>query len=145
MDDASVLSFCLADTNDHCEPLRPESPAGEDGSRPPEQEGIDLTIELVDSSGCIARLPLSHVAALQPALHVTFTKWAYWERFRNKPPVEPVLQTWEMPLSSFTDSNPALNLSELREIRFRLDRTASRVLLLDQVGIASPGKMKKFE
>ncbi|HSW01198.1 MAG TPA: hypothetical protein VLI39_13565 [Sedimentisphaerales bacterium] len=145
LDEDSVLSFCLADTDDHCEPLLAEDPSGADCIRPPEQEGIDLTIELVDASGSVARLPLSHVAPLQPALHVTFTKWAYWERFRNKSPVEPVLQTWEMPLGSFTDSNAALSLSELREIRFRFDRMVSRVLLLDQVGIASPGKGKKFE
>ncbi|NLH41898.1 MAG: hypothetical protein GX448_08660, partial [Planctomycetes bacterium] len=105
---------------------------------PPRDGGIDLTIELVDANQVVARLPLSHVAPLQPALHVTWTKWAYWERTRNKSAVEPVLQTYEMPLRDFVDANPDFTPSQLREIRFRFDRMPSRVLLLDQVGFASP-------
>jgi dienelactone hydrolase len=144
LDRDSVLSFCLADTDDSCEPLfigsfgRPDSPGMEDPNGPPEQNGIDLTIELVASDGCAARLPLSHAAALQPALHVTFTKWAYWERTRDKSAVEPVLQTYEIPLADFVQINPDFDPVELREIRFRFDRLASRVLLLDHVGFASP-------
>jgi len=152
LDEDSVLSFCLADTDDQCEPLFPEGPppphpevGGPNGppdhpepNGPPRDGGIDLTIELVDANQVVARLPLSHVAPLQPALHVTWTKWAYWERTRNKSAVEPVLQTYEMPLRDFVDANPDFTPSQLREIRFRFDRMPSRVLLLDQVGFASP-------
>jgi dienelactone hydrolase len=153
LDSDSVLSFCLADTDDQCEPLFPADPAcvdrpdvddphgpphRDDPNDTPDESGIDLTIELVASDGCVARLPLSHVAPLQPALHVTFTKWAYWEHSRNKSAVEPVLQTYEIPLSDFVQANPTFTPSRLREIRFRFDRMATRVLLLDNVGFASP-------
>jgi hypothetical protein len=153
LNENSVLSFCLADTDERCDPLflgdlvtadlpgreDPGDPVGDpDSNGPPDENGIDLTIEMVASDGCVARLPLSHMASLQPALRVTFTKWAYWERTRNKSAVEPVLQTYEIPLADFIEANPDFVPEELREIRFRFDRMTSRVLLLDQVGFASP-------
>jgi dienelactone hydrolase len=148
----TLLSFCLADTDEQCDPLTAHDSGQTDESRddvnepandpdpnePAEEDIIDLTIELVTCDGCVARLPLSHVSPLQPAIRVTFTKWAYWERIRGKPAVEPVLQTYEIPLSDFVASNPDFDPAQLREIRFRFDRTKSRVILLDQVGLAHP-------
>ena len=149
LDQQTLLSFCLADTEDQCDPPAPcaatETPPC-DGNDTNEQaaisarnavedeSAIDLTLELATSDGCIARLPLSHVSPLQPALRVTFTKWSYWERARDKAAVEPVLQTYEIPLADFVASNPTFSPSRLREIRFRFDRTRTRVILLDQVG-----------
>lgn len=146
----TLLSFCLADTGDKCEPPNdavserpPEAadnneanqPAGETPEEAPNAP-IDFTVELAASDGSAAELLLSHVRPLQPVLKVTFTKWPYWERFRYQSPGEPVLQTYEIPLSDFASVNPAFNPTLLSQIRFRFDCTRSAVILLDQVGIA---------
>ncbi len=142
-----TLSFCLADTGERC-PHVPNDNAGRANSadcpraRPADgtarnQEGtpIDLTVELVASDDCTARLPLSDYLPLPRAIKVTFSKWAYWERVRYGSPVEPVLQTFEIPLADFVKANPDFDLAQLKQIRFVFDRTESAVILLDHVGI----------
>lgn len=144
----TLLSFCLADTDEKCDPPKDtaiEQPAdvadNNDVNQPATQAPvvddkapIDLTVELIASDGVMAELPLSHVRPLQRVLKVTFTKWPFWERIRFRSPTEPVLQTYEIPLSDFVDVNPAFNPTLLRQIRFRFDRTRSAVIILDQVG-----------
>jgi hypothetical protein len=145
LDDETALCFSLADTGRYCPPT-PDRAGGQTratcddsrkdtgapkGNRPP----LDLTVELIASNGRRASLPLSHVAALQPALRVTFTKWPFWERTRYKSPVEPVLQTFTIPLSDFAKANPDFDPEWLHQIRFVFDRTKSAVLLLDEVGV----------
>jgi hypothetical protein len=148
LDDRMALCFSLADTGQRCQPAagdsaeqagtaRHDSRANDDdpnGGRAP----IDLTVELVASNGQVARLPLSHVFPLGPALNVTFTKWPYLERTRYKSPVEPVLQTFAIPLSDFAKANPEFDPGLLKQIRLRFDRTRTAVILLDDVGLANP-------
>lgn len=96
---------------------------------------IDMTLELVASNGSTARLPLSHCCYLPRAIKVTFSKWPYWERNWYRDPVEPVLQTFEIPLADFAQACPQFDPARLREIRFVFDRTESAIILLDQIGI----------
>jgi hypothetical protein len=150
LDRHRVLSFCLADTCETCDPPKDEEaePAAEPNAPPtPEpntpapssgKSPIDFTIDLVASNGSVASLPLSHVYPLQPILKVTFTKWPYWEHMRYKSSTEPVLQTYEIPLSDFVEANPQFDPGRLQQIRFRFDRTRTAVILLDDVGIAQP-------
>ncbi|MCL5279323.1 MAG: hypothetical protein M1376_05405 [Planctomycetes bacterium] len=150
LDWQTILSFCLADTCDTCEaqaeehptvPLDPNAPPAADPNAPapgPGRPPIDLTIELAASDGAVACLPLRHIHPLQPILKVTFTKWPYWERVRFKSATEPVLQTYEFPLSDFMAANPAFDPGRLKQIRFRFDRTRTAVILLDDVGL-TPG------
>jgi hypothetical protein len=149
IDKHTLLSFCLADTGERCEPSNcpPSAPAAEppaDGAANEQTAAtaaeedpdapIDLTVELAALDGSTARLPLSHVAPLPRALRVTFTKWPYWERTRYKSPTEPVLQTYAIPLGDFLEANPEFDFGILEQIRFRFDRTRSAVILLDNVG-----------
>jgi hypothetical protein len=132
-----ALCFSLADTGQRGHPassIMSEQP----GPARPNGNGtsIDLTIELVASNGQVARLPLSHVFPLEPALNVTFTKWPYLERTRYKSPVEPVLQSFAIPLSDFAQANPEFDPCLLKQIRLRFDRTRTAVILLDDVGLA---------
>jgi hypothetical protein len=126
----TLLCFGLADTGERGGQATDRDDRGQDLAP------VDLTIELIASNGCVARLPLSHVRPLQPALHVTFTKWPYWERSRCKSPIEPVLQTFEIPLAKFVPGNTPFDLGQLQQIRFCFDRTQAAVILLDDVGLA---------
>jgi hypothetical protein len=92
-------------------------------------------VELVAADGRSARLPLGHVHPVQPILEVTFTKWPYWERLRYRSSTEPVLQTYEIPLSDFVQANPDFDPGQLKQIRFRFDRTRTGVIFLDDVGL----------
>ena len=133
LDEKAILSFCLADTDERCGDGN-DAPVAADPNEP--EPGIDLTVAILASDGAAAELPLSHVFPLQPVLKVTFTKWKYWERTRYQPAVEPVLQTFAIPLADFVASNPNFHPARLTRIEFRFDRTKSRVLLLDHVGFA---------
>lgn len=75
-------------------------------------------------------------ALRETALRLTFTKRPYEGQGRYKSPTESVLQTFEIPLSDFVDSNPAFDPALLRQICYRFDGTKSAVILLDRVGFA---------
>ena len=95
--------------------------------------------------GPLVVLPISHVRPLQPILKVTFTKWPYWERIHYKSSTEPVLQTYEIPLSGFVAANPNFDPGLLKQVRFRFDRTKAAVILLDDVGLThKPDGTRRF-
>jgi hypothetical protein len=107
-----------------------------DKTKDEKKQPADLTVELVAADGATASVPLSRFLPIQPILKVKFTKWDYYERTRYKSPSEPVLQTYEIPLSAFVNANPAFSPSALKVVRFRFDRTKAAVIVLDEVGFA---------
>jgi len=121
----SALTFALA--------FADESPLP-GPKRPPEGDllPLDLTLEVVDSAGETARLPLSHFSLLQPPLRVNLGK-ASW--MSPLPRSEPVFQTFAFHLSDFAAQNPRFNPSQLSQIRFVFDRSPAGVIILDEVGI----------
>lgn len=67
----SVLVFSLADANEA------PTPETKDTGKKGEHEPIDLTVEVVDGAGEVARLPLSHFSFLQPQLEGQIGKAAF--------------------------------------------------------------------
>ncbi len=110
---STVLAFDLADMAPH------------DATR----GLLDLTIELIDSTGATAQQSLSDYAAIWPPVPVQFTKWAPWEKEFGEP-TEPIFQTIGIPLGRFGETDPA----RLTRIRFLFDHTPSGTVLLDEVG-----------
>jgi hypothetical protein len=100
---------------------------------------LDLAIELVDTAGATARLPLSEFAAIPPALHVRFLKLTGLSRDIYGRVWEPTLKTYELPLSSFVSANPEFESRSLQTIRFRFDLVPSGVIILDEVGFRMGG------
>ena len=123
----SVLSFVLADAD---EPPTPEAPRAEEPSTP-----LDLTLEVRDGAGNVARLPLSHFAALQPQIRGRIGKADFMHALSLS---EVVFQTFEFRLSDFAVDNPAFDPSMLREVRFVFDRSPAGVVVLDEIGLRSP-------
>lgn len=121
----SVLVFAMADAK--------EDPTPETGGAEGEQgrEPIDLTLEVVDEVGAMARLPLSHFSPLQPQLEGQLGKAGFMSLF---PASEAVLHHFEFPLADFAAVNPAFKPRDLAEIRLVFDRTESAVVVLDSVG-----------
>ena len=111
-------------------PRRPKKPA-KDTVAP------DLTVELEDGSGRLARLPLSTFGPVR----MPFESYIYRRRNRDKTQfptlAEPVMQTYTMPLARFRDANTAFDPATLRAIRLVFDRKKVGAITLDDVGISS--------
>ncbi|MBV9787166.1 MAG: MFS transporter, partial [Chloroflexi bacterium] len=94
----------------------------------------NLTIEVRDADGTSARLPLSHVAPLQPPIEGRYLKSAF---FHDTPLSDPIPQTFSFPLGDFAAANPAFDPATLTSIAFVFDGTPAGTILLDNVGVAA--------
>jgi dienelactone hydrolase len=103
--------------------------AGETG-----ETALDLTVEVLDRSGVAARLPLSHIGLLPPQPEFRTLKHPLLEQ-QNWRWAEPVFRTYEFPFSDFRVVAGDFNPAELVEVRFVFDRTASGLILLNDVGV----------
>ena len=65
-----------------------------------------------------------------PLFRVRFTKFAMLDDYAYKKPAEPVFQTFDLPLKDFGIADPR----QLRVVRLRFDKTATRVVILSQIG-----------
>ncbi len=121
----SRLTFALAAADESPQP--DEKRLSADDPAP-----LDLTLELMDRSEEVARLPLSHFSLLQPPVRVHLGKAGWMSAL---PRSEPIFQTFEFALSDFAIQNPRFDPTQLVEIRFVFDRSSQGVVLLDEVRI----------
>lgn len=96
---------------------------------------IDFTIELTDTLGQVATLPLSHNSYLFQQIHANVYKAVYFDTVDDS---EAIFQTFRLPLADFLTNNPNLNPSKLRSLRFIFDRTPKGVVAFDHIGFESP-------
>jgi hypothetical protein len=99
-------------------------------------EPLDLTIELCDSEGNCAALPLSSVGPVPPALPVRLAKWKWLEEKNIDTLSERILQTYEIPIYSFIKNNSIFDPSRLESIRFIFDRSDNGIIMLDDIGFS---------
>jgi hypothetical protein len=125
-----VLVFSMAGTReDPCSDQDCRKACPEDYSPP---EIFDLTVEVSDRDGQIARLPLSSYASLHLPLEARLAKSPFKIAI---PESEIILQHYEFPLASFLADNPAFNPSRLNAFRLVFDRTPEGVVVLDHIGL----------
>jgi hypothetical protein len=101
-----------------------------------QSEPLDLTIELCDSEGHCAALPLSSIGPVPPALPVRLAKWKWLEQKSIETFSERIMQTYEMPFHSFIENNSLLDPSRLESIRFLFDRSGNGIIMLDDIGFS---------
>ncbi len=101
-----------------------------------QHEPIDLTIELVDTDGHSAGLPLSSIRPVNPALAVRLAKWKWMERKFVEVFSERLLQTYEIPIWHFIETNSLFDPSRLETIRFLFNRSQTGSIMLDDIGIS---------
>ena len=107
------------------------------GSVNPHQDTIiDLTIELSDSDGNRAALPLSTIGPVHPALNVRLAKWKWLEKKYIEDFSERLLQTYDIPLRQFVEVNSSFDPSRLENISFVFDRFPNGTIMLDDIGIS---------
>lgn len=90
---------------------------------------VNVCIETANGEASVS---LDEFATIAPPLMIQFTKLGFIERMLVNP-VEPVLQTYELPLSAFVKANPAVDLSRLRAIRFVFEQPKGQIAL-DDIG-----------
>lgn len=149
VDSSSTLVFSLAPTDAAPGPRTPPKDTAKVDSartkaRPskrkppkvaPDSTPFDLTVEVVDADGAVAAWPLSRYGVVRRPLesYVYLRKGRDKQRFANL--YELVLQTYTLPLRDFAAAG-TVDLSRVRAVRFRFDRTVAGTVVLDNIGFS---------
>jgi len=102
------------------------------------EEPIDLSIEVVDSEGRTARLPLSRYGPVRRPLKMQVLRRNDLEAQRFPQQYEMVLQGYAIPLSDFADATQGLNPTTLRTVRFVFDLSEAGEVVVDDLGFSWP-------
>jgi hypothetical protein len=105
---------------------------GEEEPKPP----IDLTVEIEDANGVIARVPLSRYGPIRRPLETRVLRRADRERTAFARTHELVLQSFSIPLVDFQAAS-SIDVSELREVRLVFDRVAAGTVIVDDIGVTA--------
>ena len=100
----------------------------------------DLSVELEDAAGHAVRLPLSAFGAVR----IPLDAYIYRRKDRDKTQfptlAEPVMQTYVLPLATFSAQNRAFDPTTLRVVRLVFDRARVGAIQLDDIGLTTlPG------
>ena len=93
---------------------------------------LNWTIELTDSTGITAQLPLSHDSGLYPLIRAIPRRAAFLD---STDPTEVLFRRFEYPLSEFTASSGSFDSSSLSRIRFIFDDSPRGALILDNISV----------
>jgi len=98
---------------------------------------VDLSIELADVHGNVARIPLTQFGVPRRPLEIHILRRADEERQRYPTQYELVLQTYVMPLADFVAVSEGFDPSKLRSIKLVFDRIAAGTIVVDDIGVSS--------
>jgi hypothetical protein len=104
----------------------------------PDSSPVDLSVELVDAAGTVARLPISRFGIARRPLDVRLYRRDGRDAQRFTSISELVPQTFVMPVSLFAEAAPAFDVTRLRTIRLVFDRTEAGTVVLESVGLSTP-------
>jgi hypothetical protein len=110
---------------------KPDSKAGKDTTP------VDLTVELSDAAGHVARAPLSKFGVPRRPLEIHILRRRDEEQQRYPTQYELVLQTYVMPLADFMTAAPNFDPTHLRSIRLVFDHLVAGTVVVDDIGISS--------
>jgi hypothetical protein len=112
-------------------PKKPEPKAGKDSTP------VDLTVEMTDASGHVARLPLSHFGVPRRPLEIHILRRHDQEQQRYPTQYELVLQTYVLPLAEFAQVSPQFDPTRLRSMRLVFDRLVAGTVVVDDIGVSA--------
>ena len=149
LDENSTLDFLLAPTkakpgprksardttaqNSDSTQGRDAAVAGRDDEEDDEEDKqrIDLSVELEDAAGQLARVALSRYGPVRKPLEM---------RIRRRQPYaqnyDLVLQSYSIGLIDFVSRNPQLNLETIRAVRFVFDLEPAGTVVVDELGFS---------
>ncbi|MEO8624056.1 MAG: MFS transporter [bacterium] len=103
-------------------------------STEPDTIPIEITVELVDSAGHSARLPLSRFGTIRRPLDTKVYRREGRDDQRFATTFELVPQTFVMPLADFAKIAPTFNSGTLKTIRLVFDKTAAATVVVSDIG-----------
>jgi dienelactone hydrolase len=130
----SNLELALASVDEDA-PL-PDNKKDEKKNEKKDRAAPDFQVELQDTDGKIARLPLSRFAIVPPPLKVRFTKIPFLDEMFFKKASEPVIQRVSLPLAAFVAAASGFDPAKLSAIRFRFDKTPTAVVVVREIGFS---------
>ncbi len=117
---------------------KPKPKAPKKKKEEPDVTPIDLTVELVDTAGHVARLPLSQFGMARKPLDARVYRRAGRDASRFSNIYELIPQTFVMPLAAFTQTSPEFDARQLATIRLLFDKTEAGTVVLEHVGLSTP-------
>ncbi len=99
---------------------------------------VDLTIEMTDASGHVARLPLSRFGTIRRPLEARVFRRAGRDAQRFANIFELVPQTFVLPLAEFAKASPQFDPGKLKSVRFVFDRTVAGTVVVEDIGLSTP-------
>jgi dienelactone hydrolase len=104
----------------------------------PDRTPVDLTIELTDAAGHVARLPLSRYGVARHPLDTRIYRRAGRDASRFTTIFELIPQTFVMPLADFAQAAPDFDPRGLASIRLLFDKTVAGTVVVEHVGLSTP-------
>ena len=150
LSEGHTLDFMVGPTNSVPTPRGdPDTASSDEESDGREEEGargsstgdeaepeVDLSVELEDAMGRVARVTLSDYGPIRRPLDTWILRRADQERARFADHWELILQTYSIPLGDFKAENQGLDLGQLMKIRFVFDRVHAGEVSIDQIGFS---------
>lgn len=130
-----------SEADDRKPPAARKPPAKKAPKKPkeePDRTPIDLTVELVDTAGHVARLPLSRFGIARRPLDARIYRRAGRDAQRFSSIFELIPQTFVMPAADFEQTAPEFDPRQLAMIRLVFDRSEAGTILLEHVGLSTP-------
>ena len=120
-------------------PKKPKEPAKPKEKDKPAEPPVELTIEVVDTAGNVARQPLNRYGIARHPLeaNVYIRKGRDASRFTNN--YELIPQTFVLPLADFANSTP-FDPSHIASVRLVFDKTTAGTVIIEHIGITTPVK-----
>lgn len=106
-----------------------EEPVAEDEEA---EEPLDWTIELTDSNGNKAALPLSSDSGLYPLINATPRRAGFLD---SADPTEVLFRRFEIPLQAFTATNPDFDAESIERVGFVFDRSKKGAIIVDDISL----------
>jgi hypothetical protein len=104
----------------------------------PDLTPVDLTVELADANGRVARLPLSRFGIARKPLETRIYRRAGRDAQRFTNIYELIPQTFVMPLADFVETAPEFDAAGLASIKLVFDRTDAGTIVVEHVGLSTP-------
>ena len=98
---------------------------------------VELTVELSDSAGHTARMPLNRYGTIRRPLEAHIYRRDGRDETRFAAVFEMVQQTFVMPLADFAKSSPEFDPAKLKTIRLLFDKTVAGTVVVSDIGLSA--------
>ena len=116
---------------------KPSAKKPDEKKAAPDTTPVDLTLEVVDTSGGTVRVPLSQFGKPRRPLEIAVYRRKGRDKTAFPNPYELVLQTYVMPLKEFPRGTGGFDASRVKTIRLVFDRTRVGEVVVDDIGFSA--------